>query len=182
MLKYRCPWHSQNPQSVHDRNLFQTLETSGCLFCDPVCPGWPKVLWFVAESKHLSKPPRDWFPHIKDANQDTAYIEVTHTHTDTLKHVYSSHSFLVNGNQWCCISFGLESHCRQVDVSSFLCQSMQSSHLVDLNLPDVPQSCRAVITPAARWNVSSIAPGIKKGRKENDESRGVIEKRSTFCF
>ncbi|EPY82893.1 disco-interacting protein 2 C-like protein [Camelus ferus] len=27
------------------------------------------------ESKHLSKPPRDWFPHIKDANNDTAYIE-----------------------------------------------------------------------------------------------------------
>ncbi|XP_068605164.1 disco-interacting protein 2 homolog C [Brachionichthys hirsutus] len=41
----------------------------------PQFKGWPKVLWFVAESKHLSKPPRDWFPHIKDANQDTAYIE-----------------------------------------------------------------------------------------------------------
>lgn len=38
--------------------------------------GWPKLLWFVTESKHLSKPPRDWFPHIKDANNDTAYIEV----------------------------------------------------------------------------------------------------------
>ncbi|XP_047445733.1 disco-interacting protein 2 homolog C isoform X2 [Mugil cephalus] len=41
----------------------------------PQFKGWPKLLWFVAESKHLSKPPRDWFPHIKDANQDTAYIE-----------------------------------------------------------------------------------------------------------
>ncbi|XP_068196060.1 disco-interacting protein 2 homolog C isoform X2 [Antennarius striatus] len=41
----------------------------------PQFKGWPKVMWFVAESKHLSKPPRDWFPHIKDANQDTAYIE-----------------------------------------------------------------------------------------------------------
>lgn len=40
-------------------------------------PGWPKLLWFVTESKHLSKPPRDWFPHIKDANNDTAYIEVS---------------------------------------------------------------------------------------------------------
>uniref|UniRef100_A0A8C7Z5X7 Disco interacting C n=1 Tax=Oryzias sinensis TaxID=183150 RepID=A0A8C7Z5X7_9TELE len=37
--------------------------------------GWPKVLWFVTESKHLSKPPRDWFPYIKEATQDTAYIE-----------------------------------------------------------------------------------------------------------
>ncbi|XP_042283830.1 disco-interacting protein 2 homolog C isoform X4 [Thunnus maccoyii] len=41
----------------------------------PQFKGWPKLLWFVVESKHLSKPPRDWFPHIKDANQDTAYIE-----------------------------------------------------------------------------------------------------------
>lgn len=40
------------------------------------CAGWPKLLWFVTESKHLSKPPRDWFPHVKDANNDTAYIEV----------------------------------------------------------------------------------------------------------
>uniref|UniRef100_A0A8K9V3H9 DMAP1-binding domain-containing protein n=1 Tax=Oncorhynchus mykiss TaxID=8022 RepID=A0A8K9V3H9_ONCMY len=41
----------------------------------PQFRGWPKLLWFVTESKHLSKPPRDWFPHIKDANSDTAYIE-----------------------------------------------------------------------------------------------------------
>ncbi|XP_067331258.1 disco-interacting protein 2 homolog C isoform X2 [Channa argus] len=41
----------------------------------PQFKGWPKVLWFVTESKHLSKPPRDWFPQIKDANQDNAYIE-----------------------------------------------------------------------------------------------------------
>lgn len=48
----------------------------------PSVAGWPKLLWFVTESKHLSKPPRDWFPHIKDANNDTAYIEVKpHTRT-----------------------------------------------------------------------------------------------------
>lgn len=41
-----------------------------------VRPGWPRVLWFVTESKHLCKPPRDWFPHVKDANHDPAYIEV----------------------------------------------------------------------------------------------------------
>uniref|UniRef100_A0A3P9HP52 DMAP1-binding domain-containing protein n=1 Tax=Oryzias latipes TaxID=8090 RepID=A0A3P9HP52_ORYLA len=41
----------------------------------PQFKGWPKLLWIVTESKHLSKPPRDWFPHIKDANNDTAYIE-----------------------------------------------------------------------------------------------------------
>uniref|UniRef100_A0A7N6B3M0 DMAP1-binding domain-containing protein n=1 Tax=Anabas testudineus TaxID=64144 RepID=A0A7N6B3M0_ANATE len=54
----------------------------GCLLADVVPvpievleTSWPKLLWFVTESKHLSKPPRDWFPHIKDANNDTAYIE-----------------------------------------------------------------------------------------------------------
>lgn len=46
-------------------------------FSPPSAAGWPKLLWFVTESKHLSKPPRDWFPHIKDANNDTAYIEVS---------------------------------------------------------------------------------------------------------
>ncbi|XP_030629546.1 disco-interacting protein 2 homolog C [Chanos chanos] len=37
--------------------------------------GWPKLLWVVTDSRHLSKPPRDWYPLIKDANSDTAYIE-----------------------------------------------------------------------------------------------------------
>uniref|UniRef100_A0AAR2JHB6 DMAP1-binding domain-containing protein n=1 Tax=Pygocentrus nattereri TaxID=42514 RepID=A0AAR2JHB6_PYGNA len=39
--------------------------------------GWPKLLWVVTESKHLCKPPREWYPLIKDANNDTAYIEVS---------------------------------------------------------------------------------------------------------
>ncbi|XP_041928744.1 disco-interacting protein 2 homolog C-like isoform X2 [Alosa sapidissima] len=37
--------------------------------------GWPKLLWVVTDSKHLCKPPSDWYPHIKDANNDTAYVE-----------------------------------------------------------------------------------------------------------
>uniref|UniRef100_A0A4W4FQM0 DMAP1-binding domain-containing protein n=1 Tax=Electrophorus electricus TaxID=8005 RepID=A0A4W4FQM0_ELEEL len=37
--------------------------------------GWPKLLWVVTDSKHLSKSPREWYPLIKDANNDTAYIE-----------------------------------------------------------------------------------------------------------
>ena len=55
-------------------HTYKLLPVSLCL---TVAAGWPKLLWFVTESKHLSKPPRDWFPHIKDANNDTAYIEVS---------------------------------------------------------------------------------------------------------
>uniref|UniRef100_A0A671L0K5 Disco-interacting protein 2 homolog C-like n=1 Tax=Sinocyclocheilus anshuiensis TaxID=1608454 RepID=A0A671L0K5_9TELE len=77
--------------------------------------GWPKLLWVLTDSKHLSKPPREWFPLIKDANNDTAYIEyktckdgsvlgitVTRmamlTHCQTLKHTcgYSEAETMVN--------------------------------------------------------------------------------------
>lgn len=61
--------------------MWSVLSGWGFRFFYPCAAGWPKLLWFVTESKHLSKPPRDWFPHIKDANNDTAYIEVTQTHT-----------------------------------------------------------------------------------------------------
>lgn len=43
-----------------------------------VCSGWPKLLWVLSDSRNLSKPPREYFPLIKDANNDTAYIEVKH--------------------------------------------------------------------------------------------------------
>ncbi|KAM9304857.1 disco-interacting protein 2 homolog A isoform 5-T5 [Gastrophryne carolinensis] len=37
--------------------------------------GWPHLAWFVIDGKHLMKPPKDWYPHIRDANNDAAYIE-----------------------------------------------------------------------------------------------------------
>ncbi|XP_068101408.1 disco-interacting protein 2 homolog A isoform X1 [Hyperolius riggenbachi] len=37
--------------------------------------GWPRLAWFVIDGKHLMKPPKDWFPHIRDASNDAAYIE-----------------------------------------------------------------------------------------------------------
>ncbi|TRY76155.1 hypothetical protein DNTS_003790, partial [Danionella cerebrum] len=77
--------------------------------------GWPKLFWVLTDSKHLSKPPREWFPLIKDANNDTAYIEyktckdgsvlgitVTRmamlTHCQTLTHIcgYSEAETVVN--------------------------------------------------------------------------------------
>ncbi|XP_041435186.1 disco-interacting protein 2 homolog A isoform X4 [Xenopus laevis] len=37
--------------------------------------GWPRLAWFVIDGKHLMKPPKDWYPHIRDASNDGAYIE-----------------------------------------------------------------------------------------------------------
>ncbi|KAG5852471.1 hypothetical protein ANANG_G00062770 [Anguilla anguilla] len=37
--------------------------------------GWPRVLWFVTDGKHVAKPPKDWHPPIRDANNEIAYIE-----------------------------------------------------------------------------------------------------------
>lgn len=32
--------------------------------------------WVVTDTKYLTKPSKDWQPHIPTANTDTAYIEV----------------------------------------------------------------------------------------------------------
>lgn len=39
-------------------------------------PGWPRMKWVVTDTKYLTKPSKDWQPHIPTANTDTAYIEV----------------------------------------------------------------------------------------------------------
>ncbi|XP_061075156.1 disco-interacting protein 2 homolog B-A isoform X2 [Conger conger] len=37
--------------------------------------GWPLLKWVVTDSKYLTKPSKDWQPHIPTANTDPAYIE-----------------------------------------------------------------------------------------------------------
>ncbi|XP_072557009.1 disco-interacting protein 2 homolog A isoform X6 [Paramormyrops kingsleyae] len=37
--------------------------------------GWPRLLWFVTDGKHVVKPHKDWHPPIRDASNETAYIE-----------------------------------------------------------------------------------------------------------
>lgn len=38
--------------------------------------GWPRLLWFVTDGKHVVKPPKDWSPPMQEASNDMAYIEV----------------------------------------------------------------------------------------------------------
>ncbi|KAJ3602518.1 hypothetical protein NHX12_030272 [Muraenolepis orangiensis] len=37
--------------------------------------GWPRLKWVVTDSKYLTKPSKDWQPHIPTANTEPAYIE-----------------------------------------------------------------------------------------------------------
>ncbi|XP_051780981.1 disco-interacting protein 2 homolog B-A isoform X2 [Erpetoichthys calabaricus] len=37
--------------------------------------GWPRLKWVVTDSKYLTKPSKDWQPHIPMANTELAYIE-----------------------------------------------------------------------------------------------------------
>lgn len=39
--------------------------------------GWPRLLWFVTDGKHVVKPPKDWHPPVREASNDIAYIEVS---------------------------------------------------------------------------------------------------------
>jgi hypothetical protein len=45
-------------------------------FCFGFDLGWPRLKWVVTDSKYLSKPPKDWQPHISPAGTEPAYIEV----------------------------------------------------------------------------------------------------------
>lgn len=38
--------------------------------------GWPPLAWLVIDGKHLTKPPKDWYPLAQDTGSGTAYIEV----------------------------------------------------------------------------------------------------------
>uniref|UniRef100_A0A3Q3GNC7 Disco-interacting protein 2 homolog B-A-like n=1 Tax=Kryptolebias marmoratus TaxID=37003 RepID=A0A3Q3GNC7_KRYMA len=37
--------------------------------------GWPRMKWVITDSKYLTKPSKDWQPHIPTANTEPAYIE-----------------------------------------------------------------------------------------------------------
>ncbi|XP_039768433.1 disco-interacting protein 2 homolog A isoform X3 [Ornithorhynchus anatinus] len=37
--------------------------------------GWPRLVWFVIDGKHLAKPSKDWHPPVRDASREIAYIE-----------------------------------------------------------------------------------------------------------
>ncbi|OBS60042.1 hypothetical protein A6R68_08839, partial [Neotoma lepida] len=37
--------------------------------------GWPPLAWLVIDGKHLTKPPKDWYPLAQDTGSGTAYIE-----------------------------------------------------------------------------------------------------------
>uniref|UniRef100_A0A4W4ETA0 DMAP1-binding domain-containing protein n=1 Tax=Electrophorus electricus TaxID=8005 RepID=A0A4W4ETA0_ELEEL len=61
--------------------------------------GWPRLLWFVTDGKHVGKPPKDWSPPLRDARSDPAYIEyktskegstmgITVTHAAMLAHCH----------------------------------------------------------------------------------------------
>lgn len=46
--------------------------------------GWPPLSWLVIDGKHLTKPPKDWYPLAQDTGPATAYIEVrTHIGAQT---------------------------------------------------------------------------------------------------
>uniref|UniRef100_A0A8C5H624 Disco-interacting protein 2 homolog B-A n=1 Tax=Gouania willdenowi TaxID=441366 RepID=A0A8C5H624_GOUWI len=46
--------------------------------------GWPRMKWVVTDTKYLTKPSKDWQPHIPTANTDTAYIEYKATKEGTV--------------------------------------------------------------------------------------------------
>ncbi|KAM9380559.1 disco-interacting protein 2 homolog A isoform 3-T3 [Phaethornis superciliosus] len=62
--------------------------------------GWPRLIWFVIDGKHLAKPTKDWHPPVRDASAEIAYIEyktskegstvgITVSHASMLAHCHA---------------------------------------------------------------------------------------------
>ncbi|NXB05502.1 DIP2A protein, partial [Cnemophilus loriae] len=62
--------------------------------------GWPHLIWFVIDGKHLAKPAKDWHPQVRDASAEIAYIEyktskegstvgITVSHASMLAHCHA---------------------------------------------------------------------------------------------
>ncbi|XP_036400587.1 disco-interacting protein 2 homolog A-like [Megalops cyprinoides] len=57
--------------------------------------GWPRLLWFVTDGKHVVKPPKDWHPLIRDASEEIAYIEYKTSKEGSTMGVTVSHSAML---------------------------------------------------------------------------------------
>ncbi|CAG09279.1 unnamed protein product, partial [Tetraodon nigroviridis] len=57
--------------------------------------GWPRLLWFVTDGKHVVKPPKDWHPPVREASNDVAYIEYKTSKEGSTMGVTVSHSAML---------------------------------------------------------------------------------------
>ncbi|KAM9487383.1 disco-interacting protein 2 homolog A [Clarias gariepinus] len=57
--------------------------------------GWPRLLWFVTDGKHVVKPPKDWNPPIRDSSNETAYIEYKTSKEGSTMGITVSHSAML---------------------------------------------------------------------------------------
>ncbi|XP_065149214.1 disco-interacting protein 2 homolog A isoform X4 [Paramisgurnus dabryanus] len=57
--------------------------------------GWPRLLWFVTDGKHVVKPPKDWHPPIRDASNEIAYIEYKSSKEGCTMGITVSHSAML---------------------------------------------------------------------------------------
>ncbi|XP_076026177.1 disco-interacting protein 2 homolog A-like isoform X7 [Genypterus blacodes] len=57
--------------------------------------GWPRLLWFVTDGKHVVKPPKDWQPTVREASNDIAYIEYKTSKEGSTMGITVSHSAML---------------------------------------------------------------------------------------
>ncbi|CAL8265836.1 unnamed protein product [Lota lota] len=57
--------------------------------------GWPRLLWFVTDSKHVVKPPKDWYPPVQEASNNIAYIEYKTSKEGSTMGITVSHSAML---------------------------------------------------------------------------------------
>ncbi|CAB1336770.1 unnamed protein product, partial [Coregonus sp. 'balchen'] len=82
---------------------------------------WPRMKWVVTDTKYLTKPSKDWQPHIPTANTDTAYIEYKASKEGTVMGVAVS-------------KIALLTHCQALTQACNYCEGSVSSCDAFLNV------------------------------------------------
>lgn len=72
----RSPGAGDCPLSTGSTRVEQSLLIASFALILFAVIGWPPLAWLVIDGKHLTKPPKDWYPLAQDTGSGTAYIEV----------------------------------------------------------------------------------------------------------
>ncbi|RXN03839.1 disco-interacting 2 -like protein [Labeo rohita] len=113
--------------------------------------GWPRLKWVVTDTKYLTKPSKDWQPHIPTANTDTAYIESVMNRIHTISVPYSV-------MKACPLSWVQRVHVHKARVALVKCRDLHWAMMAHRDQKDTNlSSLRMLIVAdgANPWSVSS---------------------------
>ncbi|KAJ8788992.1 hypothetical protein J1605_022398 [Eschrichtius robustus] len=116
--------------------------------------GWPRLKWVVTDSKYLSKPPKDWQPHISPAGTEPAYIEYKTSKEGSVMGVTVSRLAMLSH----CQALSQACNYSEAKVALVKCRDLHWAMMAHRDQRDVSLSSlrMLIVTDGANpWSVSS---------------------------